>query len=250
MRLTKSRLPLYYQLEKILRKQILSGQIKVGEPIPTEKELCEKYDVSRTTVRQALSKLEDGDLICREQGRGTFVSPQIQSAAQYKLSGYMEDLFNFGKSTELKILHRKRITPPFQIAHQMSLDTDEKVYLFEGFRVFEKSKKAFFQAYVPQSIGEKIDIKSISQPLFINLVEKTAIESVRTALQESSAQCASKEMAKKMDLNEGSPLLVVKRIYFTDEERVLEIAITYFPGTLFTSVARLTRVSAFNPQRQ
>ena len=74
IKLKKTPIPLYYQLEKVLRKRILSGKLQPDLAVPTEKELCQEFGVSRITVRQALLSLESDNLIRREQGRGTFRS--------------------------------------------------------------------------------------------------------------------------------------------------------------------------------
>jgi DNA-binding GntR family transcriptional regulator len=69
-----SAVPLYYQLQEILKQQIESGQWQPGEAIPPEMELARDYGVSRVCVRQALAILEDDREIVRVQGRGTFVA--------------------------------------------------------------------------------------------------------------------------------------------------------------------------------
>ncbi len=73
--------PVYYQLKLLLKKQIEQGQLRSGEKIPTEAELCERYQISRTPVRQALLELTQEGLLTRRAGRGTFVTvvtrPQI-----------------------------------------------------------------------------------------------------------------------------------------------------------------------------
>ena len=94
MHLEKSHIPLYYQLEQVLRKQILSGELTPSEPIPTERELCDEFDISRTTVRQALISLEREGLLKRVQGKGTFVSHRLKGRAQFRLFGNLEDLNN------------------------------------------------------------------------------------------------------------------------------------------------------------
>ena len=68
---TSSPIPLYFQLQEMLRKDILAGIYSPGELIPTEKELMEKYQVSRITVRNAISGLVFEDLLIKKQGRGT-----------------------------------------------------------------------------------------------------------------------------------------------------------------------------------
>ena len=66
--------PLYYQLEAILQHRIDSGLWPSGTRLPTERELCLEFDVSRSVVRPALDILESGGKIERVQGRGTFVA--------------------------------------------------------------------------------------------------------------------------------------------------------------------------------
>lgn len=66
-------IPYYYQLEGLLRQQILQGNWQAGQRVPSEKQLCEFYAVSRTTVRQAVSHLVGEGLLYHVKGKGTFV---------------------------------------------------------------------------------------------------------------------------------------------------------------------------------
>ncbi len=78
----RSSVPLYYQLQEILHQQIASGRFGVGDPLPSEGELCRMFDVSRIVVRQALEVLADDGEIVRLQGKGTFVAePKLDLAA-------------------------------------------------------------------------------------------------------------------------------------------------------------------------
>lgn len=66
--------PLYIQVSDILRRRILEGVWENGAAIPPEHQLCDEFNIARGTLRQALDKLEQEDLVRREQGRGTFVT--------------------------------------------------------------------------------------------------------------------------------------------------------------------------------
>jgi DNA-binding FadR family transcriptional regulator len=68
-------IPLYCRLERALRQRILMGKITSAGHFPTERQLCEDFQVSRITVRQALMIVENEGLIGWEQGRGTFGAP-------------------------------------------------------------------------------------------------------------------------------------------------------------------------------
>lgn len=74
--------PLYYQLQEVLKQQIESGLWQPGSPLPGEQELARNFGVSRVVVRQALSILADDRQISRVRGVGTFVAePKRESRA-------------------------------------------------------------------------------------------------------------------------------------------------------------------------
>jgi multiple sugar transport system substrate-binding protein len=71
-----SPIPIYHQLKTLIREHIASGVWRPGDSIPTEHELCQLYDISRSPVRQALSELAREGILVRRPGRGTFVHEQ------------------------------------------------------------------------------------------------------------------------------------------------------------------------------
>ena len=74
-------IPLYFQLKEIILKQIRDGTYQVEDAIPTEKELSEMYNISRTTVRQAITELVQEGWLYRVKSKGTFVrTPKISQS--------------------------------------------------------------------------------------------------------------------------------------------------------------------------
>lgn len=69
-------IPYYYQLEGVLRQQIADGIWPEGGRIMSERRLCERYGVSRPTVRQAIGRLVQDGLLYHVKGKGTFVTPR------------------------------------------------------------------------------------------------------------------------------------------------------------------------------
>jgi GntR family transcriptional regulator len=110
---------MYYQLEQMLRKSILTGKLKPGQSLPPERVLCEEYGVRRITVRQPLLSLENDDLIIRERGRGTFVADHGPSDIPLNLCRTFEDLFVLGAKTRLKIESRKLVKASKQILESL-----------------------------------------------------------------------------------------------------------------------------------
>ena len=75
-----SPIPIYHQLKTMIQEQVESGKWRPGDCIPTEQELCQLYDISRSPVRQALKELAYDGLLIRRPGLGTFVSEKIAVA--------------------------------------------------------------------------------------------------------------------------------------------------------------------------
>ena len=67
-------IPLYYQLKNIIKTDIENGTLKTGDTIPTEMEIMSHYNISRFTVRQAISELVNEGYMLRKTSKGTFVT--------------------------------------------------------------------------------------------------------------------------------------------------------------------------------
>lgn len=231
MKLKKGVIPLYYQLEAILRKRILTGEIGDVNHFPAEQQLCDEFEVSRITVRQALATLENEGLIKREQGRGTSVIRDKETKTSFNVYGYVDDLISISKNTRLELISKSIVNADPELAEDMGIEEGDEVCLFEGVRfLLNENYKAYFQSYVPKEIGAKIPLKDLEQPLFFLEIERASLETAKRATQITCATVATQEIASIMDVEIGHPLLVVKRIYSTRRGKVLEVAITYFPG--------------------
>ena len=91
-RLKPGPLPRYYQLTEIIRERVRSGEWPPGTPIPSERELCEQYGISRMTARQSLTELVTEGLLYREQGKGTYVGRPKIAQQLLRLTGFTEDM--------------------------------------------------------------------------------------------------------------------------------------------------------------
>lgn len=92
----KGGIPLYYQVMRGLKEQILSGKLNPGQQLPSEAQLTQRFHVSRVVVRQALQILDEQGLITRVRGKGTYVSQKVAEDATPRISGSAEDLICMG----------------------------------------------------------------------------------------------------------------------------------------------------------
>src|SRR5918994_5276433 len=85
-------LPRYYQLKEVIRERIRSGDWAPGTLIPSERQLCERYGISRMTARQSITDLVNEGLLYREQGKGTYVGRPKIAQQLLRLTGFTEDM--------------------------------------------------------------------------------------------------------------------------------------------------------------
>jgi len=87
-------IPIYYQLKQLIKEKIAQGTWEPGDQLPSEDKLCERYGISRTPVRQALTELAHEGLLVRTHGRGTFVAeptPAQEAAGEAALRVVVSD---------------------------------------------------------------------------------------------------------------------------------------------------------------
>ncbi len=117
--------PPYYQLAHILRQQIASGELRPGDRVPSEAQLCERYEVSPMTVRRAINILLDEGLVTATRGRGTFVRPLVLGRATFGLQA-LEDLFN-DENTVVRFLSVRTTPATARVSQRLGVPMDDKV---------------------------------------------------------------------------------------------------------------------------
>lgn len=234
-------IPLYYQLETILRQRIFSGDFELKAPLPSEEALGQEYNVSRITVRQALASLEREGLIVRRRGKGTFVSEKAVSVECPKLTGFMEDLISMGIRTTAKLLDVSVIQPPPHVRERLRLGHGARVVRFEKVRLVEGSTFSHVFNYLPKDIGEKIEEKKLSgKPLLMILEDDLGIKAAE-AVQTVEATVADSKVAPLLEVRVGDPLLKVERTVFDRNQRPVEYVSVLYRSDKYFFTVRLKR---------
>jgi GntR family transcriptional regulator len=150
----RSVVPLYFQLQELLKEKIELGVWKPGEAIPPELDLCEAHRVSRTVVRQALAILEQDGQISRTRGRGTFVSaPKVEQRA----GGMSRLLAAPSPEAEVTILDRRTQPAPRRIADQLDLAGGDGILRVMSLLRIRGAPVALFDSFFPASHAEELE---------------------------------------------------------------------------------------------
>jgi GntR family transcriptional regulator len=233
-------IPLYYQLETILRKKITSGDYSPKIPLPSEDALAEEYEVSRITVRQALSSLEQDGLVIRQRGKGTFVSEKADTLELPRFTGSIEDLILMGKRTKTQVIESSWIDPPDIIRKRLQLK-DDKVLRIEKVRYIEGDPFSHVFNYLPPELGNNLPMDLIkSKPMLMILEDELGVRAT-AAEQTVEATIADAEDASLLDIRVGDPLLKAERTVYDVKGQPVEYVSVVYRADKYAYTMKLKR---------
>jgi GntR family transcriptional regulator len=243
-----SRVPLYYQLENLLREKILSGVFVAGARLPTESELIEQYGVSRITVRQALTALAEEGLIERQQGRGTFVTERRTRRRPFEgtihLTGSLDELISMALDTPIKVLETTRVEADQHEAELLGLRPGEPVYRIKRLRLYEGRPFSLIVNYLPAEIGVRFTNEELSSGSLLKRLESKFGLRLHSARQQITADLADPYVAGLLDVRVGAPLLSIERTVYTEDGRPIEYVHVLYRSDRYNYTVMLTRDSS------
>jgi GntR family transcriptional regulator len=240
-----SRIPLYYQLENVLREKITSGAYSGGERLPTEIELIEQYNVSRITVRQALQALSDEGLIERRQGRGTYVAERKSKKRKFSgtihLTGSLDELIAMGMDTPVKVLEMNRVDADQHEAELLQLKVGTPIYRLKRLRMSDNKPFGLIINYLPEEIGSRLTVAELSSGALLHTIETKLGYHLDNARQEVKAELADPYVAQLLDIRVGTALLSIERTVYTDKGVPVEYVHTLYRSDLYGYSVQLIR---------
>ncbi len=153
MQLDKSvPIPLYFQLKELILSEIKEGNYQIGSLIPTENELSEMFDISRTTVRQAITELVQEGWLHRVKSKGTFVTkPKIEQSFIQVLGSFNDQIAESGRTPSTELLDFEVIEAPDEVAKELKLKSNEKVIYIHRKRFADEDPIVMVKTYLPYS---------------------------------------------------------------------------------------------------
>ncbi len=173
-------LPLYSQIMSMIKRGISNGVLRPGDLLPTEEQFCKRFDVSRTTIRQAFSALVKEGSIVRVQGKGTFI------AEQPKLDRKMNNVYSFthemesmGLKPTSKIIKFETILPAEDLRHLFAIDPNDLVYHIVRLRLAADQPLLLETTFLPVSIVKYLDSRILESTSLYDYLKTMEIEPYR-----------------------------------------------------------------------
>lgn len=225
-----TQIPLYAQLVAAIEEQINSGEIKPGQMIPSENKLCALYNVSRTTVRQALNDLAVRGKVVRVKGRGTFI-PRFSARKPYDgLAGITSEI-KYLKQTRVlsKVLSQETILSSTETAQSLGLKQEDAVIKLERLRFFENEGVAGVDLrFLPFSrFSGLLDENLEDNSLYNLLISKYQTIPSRSIQQICGMGCPEK-YADLIGLKPGDPITHFKDIVYDQNDVPFEFGENFY----------------------
>ena len=235
----RSHLPLHQQLKAAIEDRILSGEWLPGTQVPSERELCEQYKISRITVRQALTVLVMEGRLIRTQGRGTFVaSPRIAQQLT-QLTSFTQDMQARGKRSSAQVLEASSVAALSNVARALKVKVGESVIMLKRLRLADGEPVAIETAYLLESRCQGILKENLAtRSLYDLLTKKYNLKPVRALQQMEAIACPAAE-ARLLGTRRGTPVLHIHRTTYDREGLPFELVDSFYRGDRYTFYAEL-----------
>lgn len=224
-------IPLYYQLENIIREKIENEEYKVDEKIPSERNLSDQFNLSRMTVSKAINNLVEEGILYRKRGRGTFVAKKKVDFFP-DLMGFAENMIRKGMKPSSKVISQNVILPNSIICNKLKISDKEKVILTERIRLVDDEIIALEKSFVPYSIGKKLLDIDLSKESIYRLLNNEGHKPTK-AQQEIGAILSNEDMSNLLQIEEGSAILKRERVTFS-KERPIEFSLNFYRGDRYS----------------
>jgi len=205
--------PSYSQLVNIIKKQIASGDLRPGDRLPSESQLCNFHHVSPMTVRRAINILAEQGVVITEQGRGTFVKSMHFWEATFKL-GRLKELFLDQRETQVKILEARIEHADARVCEKLALKSGQRCLFIRRLVTLQKEPFLYQKEYLIYDPKRPIIESEMQVTSLMGLFEGTNNSSIKHSVLSIEATTLKPEEAHLLNGQESSAAFLLEHLFF------------------------------------
>ncbi len=224
-------LPIYIQIHDDIKRKIEENIWKVGDRIPSERELSLHFGVSRMTLRQAIQNLSDEGILERKVGSGTYVANQKVQEKMTGTTSFTEIMLSQGRQPSSKVTSYFVTSPSSSEIEKLALSENQLVLRMERIRYADGIPICFELASIPETLINQFTKESITNS-FYRILEDEGFN-IGRANQTISATEASEKIAEFLSIKRGDAVLRLRQVSFFDDGRPFEYVRTQYVGSRF-----------------
>jgi GntR family transcriptional regulator len=239
--------PFYLQIADGLRKLLQSGAYPPGFLLPTERELCEHYGVSRMTLRQGIGVLEREGLVTLQRGAGTYVAPNRLTKQQQEFRSFTEEIRSRGGNPRARLVSFDLQVPSEEARQFFQLAIGQKVFQLVRVRLDSETPISLEHVEIPEVLCPTLRSYDFEQDsLYRVLVEDFGFH-LESSIDEISARMPTQDEKKLLEMPPKVVILDIHRRTFTDSGQNLELARSAFRGDLYSAIVHSRRSKGERP---
>lgn len=236
----KSPVPIYHQLEEIVKSQIDSGFLQPDQAIPSEREFAEQYQISRMTVRQALTNLVNEGFLYRKKGTGTFVNKRKVEQVLQGMTSFSEHMIERGLTPSSQILSYDTVPANRAVAKRLEIKPGQEVLQIERIRLADNLPMALETAYMPIHLTKGLTKEQAMDSIYQFIEEDLSLK-IKEAHQELEAIAASSYEAKYLLIEKDSPVLRIIQTSYLEDDTPFEYVKSSFRADRYRFYNQLKR---------
>ncbi|MEO2075295.1 MAG: GntR family transcriptional regulator [Bacillus sp. (in: firmicutes)] len=223
---------LHLKVKDAIIQLINDGEYKPNSQLPTEAEFCEKYSVSRTTVRTALQQLTTEGYVYRKRGSGTFVSAnKVKQILTTTVDHFSSQISMQGKKPLIKVVKLEVIPADEFLCEQLKLQEGEPLNMLERIRFVNDEPIQFETAYLPWYKTPALNTQGCEKSLYNQLETQFGLKIHRT-IENLELFIADQEAAEKLNIEAGDPCFALDTQAYLHDGSVIEYSRTIYRGDL------------------
>ncbi|WP_104175061.1 GntR family transcriptional regulator [Arthrobacter sp. Y81] len=195
-------------------QDLVASTLRPGDALLGERQLEEKFGVSRITVRRAISDLVQDGALVRIKGKGTFVSHGLVRSTLH-LASFNEDMRQAGFEPSTRVITAATSEPPAAAAEHLGLAAGQAAYQVRRLRLANGAPVSVDESWLPPRLLPDLLSEDLTGSLY--RVLSTSGHPVQHVEQTVEAAAAPEETAALLDIEPGAPVLLFRRRSFTGE---------------------------------
>ena len=213
-------LPAYIRIHDAIKVEIDRGEWKIGGRLPSERALSEQFQVSRMTLRQAISLLVEEGILERRPGSGTYVASHRVQEKMRGTTSFTEIIKSQGKEPSSKVISYEKVHPSDQEIRHLGISPQSYVIRMERVRYADQIPVVYEVASIPERLIHNFKAEAVTNHFFQTLVDNGYV--IGKSQQVISADIASPERALALDIAPGHALLTLQQTSYLEDGRAFE----------------------------
>ncbi|MGX4601036.1 GntR family transcriptional regulator [Faecalimicrobium sp. JNUCC 81] len=225
--------PMYKNIENYVMNLIESGQLQEGDLIPSEKQLTEKFNVTRMTVRSALNNLVNGGYIARRRGIGSIVLGNNIYDNISTISGFTREMESKGYKVSNIVLDLNIVQADETLKKKLNLEENDNVWEIKRVRIADDERVSYMVTYMPVKLFPNLSKERCNGSLY-KYVEEDCGYKIAMSEREVTAVMSEIEIEEALELDGPQALLYIAQVCKLQNSEAFEYSHTYHHGYTLT----------------